>query len=57
MAETVDSAMSSTSAISAAVIRSRLSAAIACTRRSSVRLATVAGAEDRSSSPLGPSVR
>jgi hypothetical protein len=55
--ETVESAIPSVSAISAAVIRSRRSAAIASIRRSSVRLATIAGAEERSSSPAGPSDR
>src|SRR4051812_41644485 len=50
-------AIPSSSAISAPVKRSRRSAAIASTRRSSVRLATTAGAEDRSSSPAGPPAR
>jgi hypothetical protein len=49
--------LSSTSAISAPVIRTRRSAAIASTRPSSVRLATVVGAEQRSSRPSSPSAR
>ena len=50
-------AISSSSAISAPVIRNRRSAAIASIRRSSVRLATDRGAEERSSSPARPSAR
>ena len=49
--DTVECAIARTSAISAPVIRRRRSAAIASTRRSSVRLATVAGADERSSRP------
>ena len=52
--DTVEIAIASVSAISAPVIRSRLSAAITWTLRSSVRFATVHGAEQRSSSPLRP---
>ena len=55
--ETVESAISRTSAISALVIRNLRSAAIASMRRSSVRLATTAGADDRSNSPSWPSSR
>jgi hypothetical protein len=51
----VESAISKVSAISAPVIRNRRSAAITWTRRSSVRLATTDGAEERSSSPSRPS--
>ena len=47
----------SSSAISAPVNRSRRSAAIASIRRASVRLATTTGADERSSSPAGPSSR
>jgi hypothetical protein len=52
--DTVESARSSASAISAPVIRSRLSAAITSTRRSSVRLATIDGAEERPPRALDP---
>jgi len=55
--ETVESAIPSTSAISAPVNRTRRSAAIASTRRSCVRLATSAGADERSNRPSGPSAR
>jgi hypothetical protein len=55
--DTVDSGMAGVSAISGPVSRNRRSAAIASTRRSQVRLATVAGAEDRSSSPNSRSAR
>ena len=57
MPETVESAISSASAISAPVNRTRRNAAIASTRRSSVRLATTAGADDRSNRPASPSAR
>jgi hypothetical protein len=56
-AETVESAIPSTSAISAAVNRSRRSAAIVTTRASGVRPGTRCGAEERSSSPSSPSAR
>src|SRR5215217_3409819 len=51
MPETVESAMPSNSAISGPVKRSRRRQAIASTRSSGVRLATRAGAEERSSRP------
>ena len=57
MPDTVESAIESSSAISGPVKRSRLSTAIAWTRSSGVRLATRAGAEERSSSPSSPSAR
>jgi hypothetical protein len=49
--------MASVSAISGPLNRSRRNAAMACTRRSQVRLAILAGVEDRSSSPSSPSAR
>jgi hypothetical protein len=55
--DTVDSGMASVSAISGPVKRSRRNAAMTCTRRSLVRLATVAGVEGRSNSPSSPSRR
>ena len=57
MPETVESGIPSASAISGPVNRNRRNAAIAWIRRSQVRLATVAGAEERSSSPSSPSAR
>jgi hypothetical protein len=51
MPETVESAMSSSSAISGPLKRSRRNAAIASIRRSSVRLLTSRGAELRSNKP------
>jgi hypothetical protein len=55
--ETVESAIPSSSAISAAVIRNRRRAAIASTRSAGVRLATRLGADERSSKPRSPSER
>jgi hypothetical protein len=57
MPETVESAMSSVSAISGPVIRNRRSAAMQPILVSSVRLATERGADDRSSNPSSPSAR
>jgi hypothetical protein len=57
MPDTVESAIPSSSAISAPVNRSRRSAAIASILRSSVRLATTVAAEERSTSPARPSKR
>jgi hypothetical protein len=56
-AETVESGIASSSLISAAVMRTRRSAAIAVTRSSLVRRGTRCGAEERSSSPDRPSRR
>ena len=56
-AETVEIGIPSSSLISAAVIRTRRSAAIAETRSSLVRPGTREGAEERSSSPALPSLR
>ena len=56
-AETVESGIPNTIAISAPVIRKRRSAAIACTRSSAVRCGTDRGTEERSSSPACPSAR
>jgi hypothetical protein len=47
----------SSSAISAPVNRHLRSAAIASIRRSSVRLATAVAADERSTTPAGPSTR
>ena len=55
MPETVVWGIRKTSAISAPVMRRRLSAAIASTRCSGVRLWTRLGADERSSSPSSPS--
>ena len=55
--EIVESGIASTSAISAAVIRSRRSLAISATRSSRVRFQTKAGADERSSRPASPSTR
>jgi hypothetical protein len=55
--ETVERAIASVSAISAALMRSCRSATIACTRSARVRLATLFGAEERSSRPRSPSRR
>jgi hypothetical protein len=55
--ETVESATPSTSAISAAVIRSRRSASIASRRSDGRREGTRLGAELRSSRPTSPSER
>jgi hypothetical protein len=55
--DTVESGMPSTSALCAPVIRNRRSAAIACTRRSSVRVGCRMGVEERSSSPGSPPAR
>jgi hypothetical protein len=49
--------MPSNSAISAAVIRNRRSATIACSRSAGVRPGTRRGAEDRSTRPASPSAR
>ena len=57
MPDTVESGMASVSAISGPVKRSLRSAAIAWTRCSQVRLATVAGVDGRSSNPSSPSAR
>ncbi len=57
MPDTVESGMRSVSAISGPVNRNRRNAAIAATRRSQVRLATVLGAELRSSKPHSRSAR
>jgi hypothetical protein len=57
MPDTVESGRSSSSAISAAVNRSRRSAAIAWIVVSSVRLATTPGADERSNNPASPSAR
>jgi len=54
--DTVDNAISNTSAISAAVKRSRRKATIASTRPAAVRLATRRGADQRSHRP-SPSSR
>jgi hypothetical protein len=56
-ADTVESGIDRHHAISAAVIRSRRSAAIAFTRASGVRCGIEPGAEERSSSPASPSAR
>ena len=56
-AETVEIGIASRSPISAAVIRTRRSAAIAATYSSLVRAGTRCGAEERSSSPGMPSWR
>jgi hypothetical protein len=56
-ADTVDGGRSSTSAISGPLNRSRRSAAMTCTVRSSVRLATRLGADQRSARPATPSAR
>jgi hypothetical protein len=56
-AETVESGIPSSSLISAALMRTRRSAAIAVTRSSLVRPGTRYGAEERSSSPGKPSRR
>jgi hypothetical protein len=56
-AETVEIGIASSSPISAAVIRTRRSAAIAATYSSLVRPGTRCGAEERSSSPAAPSRR
>jgi hypothetical protein len=53
--ETVESAMPSTSAISAAVIRGRRSASIASSRSVGSQVGRLLGAELRSSSPVSPS--
>jgi hypothetical protein len=55
--ETVDSAIASVSAISAAVKRNLRSATIISIRSAGVRLATRRGAEERSSRPDSPSSR
>jgi hypothetical protein len=57
MPETVESAIPSSSAISAAVKRSRRMATISRTRSSDVRFASPRGREERSSKPGGPSSR
>ena len=57
MPETVESAIPSVSAISAAVKRSPRSKTITATRSGGVRLATRRGAEERSQSPASPSAR
>jgi hypothetical protein len=57
IAETVESGMRSTSAISAAVIRSRRSTSIARTRSADVRRGIRLGAEERSRRPFRPSSR
>jgi hypothetical protein len=56
-ADTVESAIDSTSAISAAVIRSRRSLTIASTRRREVRCGIRSGADERSTRPASPSAR
>jgi hypothetical protein len=56
-ADTVDSAIESDSAISAAVIRSRRNAAIASTRSAGVLRGIRFGAEQRSLRPASPSSR
>jgi hypothetical protein len=53
--ETVERAMPSTSAISAAVIRRRRSASIASSRSAGMRVGRLLGAELRSRSPSSPS--
>src|SRR5205823_13060758 len=53
--DTVESAIPSVSAISAAVKRSRRSFTIASTRSGRVRFATLRGADERSHNPAGPS--
>ena len=55
--ETVESAIPSTSAISAAVKRNRRSFVIASTRSGAVRLATRRGTDERSNKPGSPSIR
>jgi hypothetical protein len=55
--DTVDSAISSSSAISGPVNRNRRNAAIASTRSSLVRLTTALGADDLSTRPASPSAR
>ena len=55
--ETVESAIPSVSAISAAVKRSRRSLTIASTRSAGVRFATRLGADERSRRPGSPSSR
>ena len=55
--DTVESAIPSVSAISAAVKRNRRSFTITSTRSSAVRFATRLGAEERSASPRPPSSR
>jgi hypothetical protein len=55
--DTVESGISSVSAISAAVIRSLRSARITATRSAGVRLATRRGAEERSTRPASPVAR
>ena len=55
--ETVESAIPSVSAISAAVKRIRRSFAIASIRSDAVRLATCRGADERSKSPAAPARR
>ena len=57
MPETVESGIVSVSAISAAVIRNRRSLAITATRSGEVRLATIVGAEERSTRPASPVAR
>jgi len=56
-ADTVESAIDNTSAISAAVIRNLRSATIASTRNAGVRCGTRFGADERSTSPASPSAR
>jgi hypothetical protein len=57
MPDTVESAIPSVSAISAAVKRKRRSFTIASTRSCGVRLATRRGADERSHRPATPSRR
>jgi hypothetical protein len=57
MPETVESAISSVSAISAPVMRKLRRATITSTRSWGVRLATRRGAEERSTNPAIPSCR
>jgi hypothetical protein len=56
-AETVESAIDNSSAISAAVIRNLRNTTIASTRPAGVRRGTRLGADERSSSPASPSPR
>ena len=56
-ADTVESAIDNSSAISAADIRSLRNATIASTRSEGVRWGTRFGADERSSSPASPSAR
>jgi hypothetical protein len=55
--DTVEIGIESNSAISAAVMRSRRSDSIACTRSTGVFRGIRLGAEQRSSSPASPSSR